>query len=274
MTGLPFDDYAGAAAYFGAPIPRLFFKYLKAIDRFCQERGYVTLDTLFEVFGILRLSGMEARYQQTPVELFPFASTGGDGIHFGFVAHTLDEVDYPSGELCPMDDDGIVLIGHNTTVMFQELLRNSDALEPFKDLITSLGLQPEEAPQARYDAAGQSLRIRPLAKPGWRFVDTSDGAGVFADARHFAENHIFDYQPLDRSRSGTHYAAIAEEMRLKGLYGSQLFYLKELYWHEWTNYTLAKQYLKEMLSAYEGLDRPHLYEMANTLLNSFDQRYR
>lgn len=273
MTGLPFETYTEATAYFGIPVPRRFFEYLRTIDQFCQQRGYDTMDTLLDVFGILRIEGMDARYQQTPVELFPFAGTGSNGTHYGFVVHPLDEADHPSGELCPMDGDGVVVIGKHSKATFQELLWNPDSFEPYADLLTLLELRPEEARKERYDATGKCLRIRPAPKERWRFVDTADGAGIFADARYFAEAHAFDYQPLYPSRSRAHYEEVAEAMRRQGLYGSQLFYLKELYWWEWTDYTLARQYLAQMLPAYEQLNRPHLYAIAKEVLSSFDERY-
>jgi len=65
---------------------------------------------------------------------------------------------------------------------------------------------------------------------------------------------------INRTRTVEKFEALAEEMRYKGLYASQLFYLKEFYWNEWTNYELAKKYLGQMLLPSEKLNRQHLFD--------------
>ncbi len=270
---LPFETYNEAVKYFGIKIPKPFFHFLSTVDAYCREAGTDTPDTLFDVFGLLRIEGNEARYQQTPIELFPFASTGGDGIHYGFVIHTMDEDDYPSGEICPMDDDGVVIIGIDTHSLFQNLLCDEESIRNHLPLLKELGLDPTIIDRGRYDKSGMPLRIRYPSKPGWKFVDTSDGAGVFAPEKYFDSSHTTKYDHLNRDKAIAQYEQLAFDMSTEGLYASQLFYLKELYWKEWTNYELAKNCLEEMLKAYEKLDREHLCNTTKWTIDTFDKRF-
>lgn len=273
MTNLPFETYQEAKGFFGVPIPKKFFNILITLDKYSKTHGYDTLDILFDIFGILRIKGKEARYQQTPIELFPFGSIGCDGIHYGFVIHTLNEEDYPSGEICPMDSDGVVMIGKNSHDLFQNLLLDSIAIERYSDLLEELQLLPIISKKDRYIQDGNVIRIKVNQKKGWRFIETTDGVGVFAEEKYFDTSHKLFINDINRAKTVEMFEALAEMMRQKGLYASQLFYLKELYWNEWTNYELAKKYLRQMLLPYEKLDRQHLYDTTKETLETFDKRF-
>src|SRR5688572_28711137 len=71
--------------------------------------------------------GPDRRYQQTPPELFPIGGMGVDGVHYGYVFHApeLRRDDYPIGELCPMDSDGVFLVGSDTRTAFENLISTS-----------------------------------------------------------------------------------------------------------------------------------------------------
>lgn len=273
MTNLPFETYHEAKEFFGIQIPKKFFNILITIDTYSQTNGYDTLEILFDIFGILRIEGKEARYQQTPIELFPFGSTGSDGTHYGFVVHTLDEEDSPSGEICPMDSDGVIMIGNTSHELFQNLLTDPISIEQYSELLTELKLESVISKNSRYDEEGNGVRIKVSPKIGWRFIDTTDGVGVFAEEKYFDTSHELFINDRNRIKTVERFEGLAREMSEKGFYASQLFYLKELYWNEWTNYELAKKYLEQMLLPYKKLNRQHLYDTAKNILDTFDSRF-
>lgn len=273
MSQLPFESFEEAEKFFGVKIPRRFVNTLLAIDAYSRQAGLDTPEVLFDVFGILRIEGREARYQQTPIELFPFGSTGSDGIHYGFIIHTVDEQDYPSGALCPMDSDGVVLIGNDTQTLFQNLLSDEDSASDHLHLLKDLSLDPNKMDRDRYDQSGNAFKIAYKPKLGWKLIETSDGAGIFAQEYYFERSHVSNYDLSNRGKTMEQYEQLAFDSFNNGLFASQLFYLKELYWHEWTNPILAKKYLQEMLQAYEKLNRAHLYDVTKWTIDTFDKRF-
>lgn len=270
---LPFKTYDEATAYFGIKFPKQFVDTLLTIDHFCQVNQLDTAETLFDIFGLLRIEGNEARYQQTPIELFPFGSTGSNGTHYGFIIHTIEEEDFPSGEICPIDDLGVDLIANNTAYLFQNLLCENSFLESHPDLFRQLNLTNTIIDRKLYDLNENILRETVKFKKDWRFLNTQDGAGVFAENKYFNTYHHTKYNFLNSKNGIEEYQNLANDMRKHGLYASQLYYLKELYWCEWTNYVIAKDLLTQMLEPYEKLNRPHLYEMTKWVIETFDQRY-
>lgn len=273
MNSLPFQTYSDATKYFRVQIPELFFNNLITVEAYSNRNGYHPLDILDELFGFEIIEADEARYQQTPIELYPFGRTGVAGTHFGFVIHTQDNEDYPSGELCPMDSDGVILIGNTSHALFQNLLTDPILIDKHSQLLKALELEPIISKHKRYEANGNGLRITVQPKKGWRFVYTSDGVGVFAEEKYFDTSHELFINDINSAKRVEYFEESAEEMRRKGFYGSQLFYLKELYWNEWTNYDLAKKYLNQMLLPYEQLGRQHLFDTAKEILESFDVRH-
>jgi len=70
-----------------------------------------------------------------------------------------------------------------------------------------------------------------------------------------------------------HNQNLANEMKRLELYASQLYCLKELYWHEWTNSDIAKDLLTQMLEPYEKLNQPHLFDTTKWVIENFNLRY-
>lgn len=273
MTALQFKTYDESTKYFGIKLPRRFVDNILIVDDFCQAHQLDTLDILFDTFGLLRIEGKEARYQQTPIELFPFGSIGSDGIHYGFIVHTVDEDDYPAGEICPMDDDGVVLISNTTPDLFQNLLCDTKILDKYPVLYKQLSLTNNIVDRERYYLNGNTLRLSVKPKKDWIFMNTRDGAGVFAQNKYFNNHHQTKYDTLNRVKGIEEYQNLANEMKRLGLYASQLYYLKELYWYEWTNSVLAKELLNQMLKPYEKLNRQHLYDTTKWIIETFDKRF-
>ena len=274
MTSLPFKTYSESKEYFGISLQETFINNLFIIDEFCQKHSIDLYDILLDLFGIVRIEGKEARYQQTPIELFPFGSTGSDGTHYGFVIHTLEEVENPAGEICPMDSDGVIMIGHNTHWLFQNLMTDTNEIEKYLELVIDLGLEPKIDRTNRYGLDGKGVKVRVNPKDGWKFVETSDGVGVYAEEYYFDNFHdSYRIENFNRTRTIEKFEELANSMHKKGLFASQLYYLKELYWYEWTNYELAKKYLELMLLPYEELNRQHLYDTAKDRFENFDQLF-
>lgn len=273
MMALPFQTYQEATEYFGIRIPKYFYNSLATVDNYCKKNELDTLDILFDAFGLLRIEGNEARYQQTPIEMFPFASTGSDGTHYGFIIHTTDDEDYPTGEICPMDSDGVVLISNSSETFLQKLIWEDENNVNLLPILNELHLNISTVDRNRYDDSGNTLRVSVNPKIGWKFLNTMDGAGVFAQEKYFHKSHITEYDYHNQQNGIERYERLADEMYKDGLFGSQLFYLKELYWNEWINYELAKKYLTQMLIPYEKLNREHLYNMTKWTLDNFNSRY-
>lgn len=198
--------------------------------------------------SILKLSGLEpygsGRYSMTPPELFPFASLGDDGVHYGCVVHApeLDENDPPIGIFDPTGlVEGVKLLGHNFEHALERLLSEALAADDPEsiDAIASLlnvhpSLDKRNSSYMAYDEV-----ILPKIPPGWHFEPSSDGIGVLAPRDAFIEN-----SPTCKSWSfdiveGKGYPILqdvdaalqfVEELLSINTPGSALFVLRELYW--------------------------------------------
>jgi hypothetical protein len=266
MDVIPFKTYQEAVAHFDFQIPVSFFENLKTVEKYCLDRDFSTLEVLFELFGMLRIEGDEARYQQTPVELFPFSSTGSDGIHMGFVVHFDGRNDYPSAMLEPMDTEGIQFIGANTRDSLQNLLTTEEEIiEQHADLIEALNLQP--------GSPKEEVNIWVPDHAEFMHLQTEDGVGVLAETKFFHNPDELNELSYYNS-SFDEYMELANKMNQQGYYASQLYFLKQVYWNEWTNYAVAKELLQQMLTPYEKLNRRHLYEKTTKIIETFDKRFR
>lgn len=257
--------------FFDLKLPQELLDKFLALKSFCHSRGIDFFETIFELLGVCRIEGYESRYQQTPIEFFPFGGTGCDGIHYGMICHTIEN-DYSFGEICPMDSDGVLRISDSSKNLFNNLidferLNFEDSL--LIELIKLLGLDKEK--QDRYDKYGNTLAFMFENRMNWMFINTSDGVGIYAEKKYFAPTHLENKMEVRRKFSTELYESMAVKMLEKGFYASSLFYLKELYWFNWTNYDDAKRYLAEMKKSYEGLNREHLYNMTNKVLSDFDR---
>ena len=116
-------DRARLSAKLGFTVPTAFVTCMRVLYELAERDGLEVSGLFYEVFG-LELAGEEARYQQTPPELFPFARLGVDGVHYGYVIHApeLSPEGYPVGEMCPMDfDEGVFLVGNTTLEALENL---------------------------------------------------------------------------------------------------------------------------------------------------------
>jgi hypothetical protein len=149
----------------------------------------------------------DSRYQQTPPELFPIATTGVDGGHFGYLIHApeLALSDYPIACFAPMDSNGAYLLGASTFEAVEtEISANMRSAQEEDDWQSSpasfewwpgvsarlarLGIVPDPSKAARNYDDGHGKPAMPTVPEGWRYVPSSDGAGVLAPAAHFTRH--------------------------------------------------------------------------------------
>jgi hypothetical protein len=229
-----------------------------------------------EAFGFFLVNSF-FRYHLTPPELFPFASLGVDGVHYGCVVYLPDLAapsDYPVGELCPMDPDGVFQIGSDMKEALENFLAKHyedvadrrlppvvHELAAAMDLCISRGRN-----RPRYDDCGKGLPIKQEVPPGWRFHQSSDGVGVLAPAELFAP------EPVDKGSYGIspetflHGARIAQS---EGFLATALCHLREGYWYHWTAPDWLRRYSVEMIGVYEALGRPRLAGVVSQRLDRF-----
>ncbi len=157
-------------------------------------------DSYFQNLTGLYLGDAECRYQQTPPEFFPFARPGVDGIHFGYLIHDPKlGPDFAVGYLCPMESDGVKLVGGDTAEAFsvilsQRLQESGDetVTDRIADVAGVLEIFPSASRAAQAAGWGFGLPtddlppVVPRIPSGWRHVITEDKLGVLAPARTFA----------------------------------------------------------------------------------------
>ena len=219
---------------FGFPAPPPFVELIQAIydvagtaehaDRLC-----------WDLLG-LRAEGASARYEElTPPELFPIGSTGGDGVHYGYLLHApeLPADDYPLGCFLPGNSDGVLYLGCSTREAVENIVayvHREGPGELSKDagkVLAKLGLRidPARSKRVRWLEGERYRRVPPREiPPGYRHVMTRDGVGVLAPEAAFGNDpltslgwHLPPARFIDAAQR-------AIDLKLEG---AALFYLKE-----------------------------------------------
>jgi hypothetical protein len=132
-------------------------------------------------------------YEPTPVELFPFMYTGGDGEMYGYVdaAPELDLPDLPMADFIPGDSEGVIHIGNTTYPAIENLISYMHADDNFAEVdlafLKDIGLHPsaKKADNVRLLDGEEYIRPKPALPKGWKQVMTSDGVGVVAEDSRF-----------------------------------------------------------------------------------------
>lgn len=196
--------------------------------------------------------GADARYSNTPPELFPVGRTGCDGDHYGFLLHApeLELEDLPYGHFCPMDSDGVCVVGSKTETGIASVMAVTLSYDFIDDEEKSLisavarvcGIQP------------QAERTPTIPVPtGWRFLPSSDGVGTLAPAEFFDSQPVAafnQYGPPDP------FVNAAELAMRTGHLATALHYLREGLWFcSCKNpFPLAQR----MIEVYERMNRNRL----------------
>ncbi len=251
----------GLEARFGLPVPKDFAEFLRCLQQ--HVTADLDLQTVFHIVTGMDLGGPEFRYSSTPVELFPFARPGVDGIHFGWVVHRLaDAADYPVGQVCPADSNGTVQAGANTRDALENLLifgianhGEPEELELIQTVAREIGITPNrEKPGSDLSDPASCPRVVPTLPPGWKFMTTLDGIGVMAEESRFDPAHGQTYTPESEMPDLADFKDKAEESLAAGFPASALVHLR--------NYICDppgwEDYGPSMVEIYEALDRPLL----------------
>jgi hypothetical protein len=254
---------------FGFAVPSALVEIILIAWRECNSEDDISC-FYDDAFGGFWFGAAELRYTQTPAELFPVGTMGVDGVHYGYVVHApeLDQSDYPMGELCPMDEGGVFLLGTNTIDGFSNLLSDpldyaeldEESIRRIKLLGERLGvcLEPGES-AARYGPDGNGIAIVPAVPEGWHHLQTMDGIGVLAPRDQFEDRAIL---ATDRYRTPwQHYVSAAEQASRRGFHGTALAYVREAYWRHWTDDGARGSLIGRMAEEYAALGRPSLADV-------------
>lgn len=258
-------DRESLSRAFGFRIPEAFVSVIRALYEQSDGDGEKYNVCFAEATGFC-LAGKDARYPQTPPELYPVGTMGVDGVHFGYVIHApeLEAHDYPMGDICPMEFDGVMFVGGDTREAFENLMSFELSLKPRESgciwLVSSvLGVHPKaEKAKRRYGSDGRGLRIEPVIPQGWKYIPSSDGVGVLAPENAFSPSEI---RTLDSSESVDVYLREARRALEGGFPATALYYLREGYWESWTDEGVVTAISVPLIEAYCALGRPSLAQM-------------
>jgi hypothetical protein len=253
---------------FGFPAPARFVELLHFIH---AETGEIASgdDSYFQCITGMYLGAGDLRYQQTPPEFFPFARPGVDGIHFGYLIHDPRiGADFPVGYLCPMESDGVRLVGQDTVeafkTFFSQRVRERIDKSVAKRIAESariLGISPS-ASRAVQDAGwGFGLPtdelppVRTVVPKGWRHVVTEDGLGVLAPIDNFDPTQKDEQSAEDVED----WQERASSLLSEGYPASALVVLRNAVWADEASPAQAR---KLLCRAYKDLGRPLLATVA------------
>src|SRR5262245_14230490 len=264
--GLPVPpfDYESLTSSFGFRVPP---QFVTLLDALCEDCGsaQAAYDRACGSLGWL-LAGDGERYQQTPPELFPIATTGVDGCHFGYVIHApeLATSDYPIAGLEPMDRVGAYLLGTSTFKAVETLLSTRILYEkrPFSHewwpevstRLSRLGIEPALAKAIRHDC--ERKPVVPTVPDGWKHIPSSDGIGALAPATQF---HAAPLHPMEEQPDVGSVLDVASRHAADHFPATALWLLRECYWRTWTeqgNDTIAL--CRAIIDSYHSLGRPSL----------------
>lgn len=241
-------------------VPSRFAKFVCQLYDFANGDRALCLDAFDAALGLFP-KGPDARYPATPPELFPVGSTGCDGDHYGFLLHApeleLDEL--PFCHYCPMDSDGVIVVGSSTeqglaSVMAHHLsydFLSADEKKLIVDIATACNIRPQVEPNPFISVP-----------KGWHFLPSSDGVGTLAPAKWFASLFPTEY---DRYQSPDPFVAAADVATSGGFLGTALHYLREGLWFFWSAkpFTLAHR----MVEVYNLMNRVQLADELTLTMN-------
>jgi len=255
----------------GFPVPPAFVTLLNALCEDCGSAA-AAYNRFEEAFGSdLTDHDIRDGYDLSPPELFPFAATGVDGGHFGYVIHApeLPAADYPVGRFEPSDhDNGVNLLGATTFEAAETMLsfrmkcdrefglfRSPFSSEWWPDVavrLRALGMEPDLAKAGRNYENGNGKPVTPVLIPdGWRHVPSADGVGVLAPAA------LFRPAPLPAVERRPDVSAILDAVSWHAadrFPATALWLLREGYFLSYG----ATELYRAMIDAYQALGRPSL----------------
>jgi hypothetical protein len=226
-------------------------------------------------------------YVNFPFELFPFGGPGIDGISYGFVVHApeLEAEDYPVGEFCPADGEGVFRLGENTRRGFEFMIARAlkhlspEAVNAFYENKLTENDQiywADYRKRARRKAEGlaklldidpfnckvekkyRSRKVKPKIPKGWRLETSWDGIGALAPkdkfAPDFGHSDIPDFENIDEELN------FVRDFLRRGFPATALWVMRENYWDSSFNEKYFAQLAPLWAESYEALNRPLLAE--------------
>lgn len=235
----------------GVSAPVAFTRLVEWIYDKALGDPYRCVEMFVEFVGLCPADGT-GRYESTPCELFPFGHTGVDGDHYGYLVHApeLNADDYPVCHFCPMDSDGVIVVGAGTYDGLADAIKfyGKPALSPDQpEWRSALGDRKSNQNENGLDCA--SVVAIP---PDWTFLPSADGVGVLAPSRLFglAPVAIDPYGPVEP------FIAAADAAIRDGYFATALFYLRQGFWFAWTKRPVLLG--ERLCDVYNKLNRPSL----------------
>jgi hypothetical protein len=251
----------------GLKVPLRFAEFVGRVYDFAAGDPALCLEAFDAVLGLFP-SGKEARYSGTPPELFPLGTTGCDGDHYGFLVHApeLDLDELPYAHYCPMDSDGVILVGSTAdqgiaSVMARHLSYGFHTAEKRK-LIADIACRCDIRPHEEKKPVIWIPR-------GWRFLPSSDGVGTLAPAKLFAPKHVTAF---DRYRSPEPFVEPADHAMQAGHLATALHYLREGLWFSWV--TKPFDLTRRMVDVYNMMNRGKLADELTRTMSRWSEAER
>ncbi len=241
----------------GFNVPSRFVEYICQLHDFAGGDPESCLDAFDDSLGLFP-RGQDARYDGTPPELFPVGKTGCDGDHYGFLLHApeLELNDLPFAHYCPMDSDGVILVGSTTEMGIASVMgwHLSFVSAVKKERIAKIAGACKIRPQEEQNPA--------VSVPhGWRFAPSSDGVGTLAPAKLFDPGPLLEF---DRNKSSVPFEDAAERAISGGHLATALHYLREGLWFFWM--TKPVSLARRMIDVYSMMNREALAnELTHTM---------
>lgn len=223
ISGRPTRESISEALRFR--VPSNFAKFIGQLYDFGRGEPRPCADLLSDTLGVYP-GGLTCRYGGTPPELFPIGTTGCDGDHYGFLVLApelkLDEL--PLVHYCPMDSDGVVLVGETTSQGIAHQMATfldydfiaDDRKALIRDVAAFCGINPIQANEVRIDIP-----------KNWKHVPSSDGVGSLGPVEWFSDDPIFD---ISKWTMPEEYVWAADVYIKKDQFGTALHYLREGLW--------------------------------------------
>lgn len=222
--------------HMGFHLPHAFVNVVKGFSEKTGnlQRGLELLEEYLGLAGGMQNS-LECRYESTPIEFFPFLSSGGDGVMYGYVIHApeLNHDDYPIGVFIPGENEGVIHIGDSTRLGLENLISyihgESVFAEVDLDLLDRLEIRPTtmKARQVFKMTEGRYARPMPTIPSDFQHVMTSDGAGIVAHRSQFRQRKLKKWTYKENIE---HFLMRAADEVADGFLGTALYHLKEGWW--------------------------------------------
>jgi hypothetical protein len=197
-------------------------------------------------------------------------------VHYGYVirAPEITAEDYPVGEFCPMDGNGVILVANTTRTAIEifagdvlKFEQDEKQRKELKTLYKLFGIRPNLiGDKIRYTPRGKPLPVIPKIPVGWHYVPSLDGIGVLAPFERFRDE---PFVKINQPYAPDEFFEHADRALQDGFPATALYYLREGYWNNWTDPDVARNFSSRLEISYLELDRPLLAKVTVWRKNTF-----